>query len=481
MGGDNGRFTWRWGESMKEQQRKGASLLVWALGWVALVMFCNTAAATSQPSNSPVKPDSAAKARLDETYGKLPLSFEANQGQTDKKARFLSHGQGYGLFLTPTEAVLTLHKPKAAAPETGKSPGQTPKTPAGKTLTNFAQTGSEIATTLHMQLLGANPNPKVGGLDELPGKVNYFRGNDPKQWHTDIPTYAKVKYEKVYPDIDLIYYGNQRQLEYDFIVAPGADPKAVRLAFKGADKLNVDAQGDLVLHTKGGDVRLRKPLVYQDVDGKRRQIDGRYSLQPAKGKGHAQVGFQVAAYDKSKPLVIDPVLVYSTYLGGSSNDEAFDIAVDSAGNAYVTGQTDSTGFPTQNPHQANNNGGGDAFVTKINAAGSALVYSTYLGGSGRYLEGSGRDFAAGIAVGSAGNAYVAGYTYSTDFPTQNPHQANNHGGEDAFVTKINAAGSALVYSTYLGGSGVDYANGIAVDSAGNAYVVGFTGSTDFLA
>jgi len=214
-----------------------------------------------------IKPDTTAKVRLVESYGKLPVSFEANLGQTDKKVQFVSRGQGYGLFLTPTETVLSLHKAESTETKTGKSSGRTLSAPAGKMLGNSVQSGSVKAAMLRMKLVGGNPNPQMKGLDELPGKVNYFRGKDPKQWHTNIPTYAKAKYEKVYPGIDLVYYGNQRQLEYDFIVAPGADPEAVRLAFDGAEKVTIDAQGDAVLHTTGGDVRLRKPLAYQTVDG----------------------------------------------------------------------------------------------------------------------------------------------------------------------------------------------------------------------
>jgi hypothetical protein len=358
---------------MNKQQRKGAPLLAWALGLITLVVFCSTAAAI----NSPVKAEAASQARLVETYGKLPLSFEVNQGQTDKSARFISRGSGYGLFLTSTEAVLSLHKPKAAAPtQTGKLASPALSAAAKKPPANTVQSGSDETATLHMKLVGGNPNPKITGLDELPGKVNYFRGKDPKQWRTNIPSYAKVKYEKVYPGIDLIYYGNQRQLEYDFIVAPGADPKAVRLAFAGADQLTIDKRGDLVLKSGDDDVRLHKPRVYQDINGKQREIEGRYVLYPVKSHSKSKVSFQVAAYDKSKPLVIDPVLVYSTYLGGSEFDIGSGIAVDSAGNTYVTGDTRSLDFPTTaNPLQGDLRTvlgrGHDAFVTKLNAAGSA--------------------------------------------------------------------------------------------------------------
>ena len=460
-----------------KQQQKGThtDFTVWALGLIALVVFCNTAAAI----NSPVKADAASQARLVETYGKLPLSFEVNQGQTGKTARFLAHGPGYGLFLTPTEAMLSLHKPKLT-PSVGKLATPALSASAKKPLINAVQSNQDTAVTLHMKLVGGNPNPAMKGLDELPGKVNYFRGHDPKQWHTNIPTYAKVKYEKVYPGIDLVYYGNQRQLEYDFIVAPGADPKAVRLAFEGADKLAIDKQGDLVLKSGGDDVRLHKPRVYQDINGQQREIEGRYTLRPAKGHGKVQVSFQVAAYDKSKPLIIDPVLVYSTYLGGTGLDIGSSIAIDNNGNAYVAGATTSLDFPTVTSALQGTHGSvTDIFVSKFNPSGTALTYSTFLGGSGS-------DTHASIAVDSTGNAYVMGETDSPDFPTANPVFPNLMGATDAVVVKINSSGSSLIYSTYLGGSGDEYdpeldqpGQRIAADSAGNAYVVGSTSSGDY--
>jgi Bacterial Ig-like domain (group 3)/Beta-propeller repeat len=325
-----------------------------------------------------------------------------------------------------------------------------------------------------MKLRNANLAAKVTGQDELAGTSNYFIGNDPAKWRTNVPTYAKVKYEGIYPGIDLVYYGNQRQLEYDFVVAPGADPHRIAFDVRGAKRIRRDAHGDLVLTMKMGEdeIRWHKPVVYQEKNGARQEIAARYAITEKN-----RVGFELAKYDASKPLYIDP-LIYSTYLGGSGDDEGFSIAVDSAGNAYVTGITSSTDFPTMNPMQPTNHGNADgdcfcdAFVAKINAAGSALVYSTYLGGSGY-------DSGWGIAVDSAGNAYVTGYTASTDFPTKNPLQAAQGGYGDAFVAKLSATGTALVYSTYLGGSFAEYGHHIAVDSAGNAYVTGDTGSTDF--
>jgi hypothetical protein len=378
-------------------------------------------------------------ARLSESYGKLPLYFEANRGRTDKDVRFLSRGAGYNLYLTSDEAVLVLAKRDAKA--------------------------QKKSVALRMNLVGANRKPLVSGLEEQPGKVNYFIGRDPAKWRTNVPTYAKVHYQNVYAGIDLVYYGNQRQLEYDFVVAPGADPGKIVLAFKGADKIEIDARGDLVLRTAGGDLRQHKPVVYQEIDGARRDVTGGYVR-----KGANRIGFQLAAYDTTRPLVIDPiVLAYSTFLGGSDHDDAGGIAVDADGNAYITGGTASFDFPTTaGAFQPAFPGG--AFVTKLNPAGTALVYSAYIGG------GTGR----GIAVDAAGNAYVTGEAQSGVPTTPGAFQQTNAGvNGNAFVTKLNPTGSALVYSTYLGGSAYDYGTGIAVDADGNAHIIGNASSDNF--
>ena len=396
-------------------------------------------------------------------YGHLPLSFEANQGQTDDQVQFLAHGQGYQLFLTACEAVFAF-RPPAATHGQQYPTGLVPKPRAVQDMPDGSQ------AVVRMQLLGANPAPQVVGLEELPGKANYFRGNDPQQWRTNVPTYAKVKYAAVYPGVDLVYYSQSHHLEYDFLVAPGADPTAITLGFEGVDHIDVDAQGDLVLSTAGGSLHFQKPVIYQEGDGRRQAIAGSYVR-----KGLHQVGFHVAAYDPARPLVIDPVLSYSTYLGGSGQDIGYGIAVDAAGHAYVTGSTGSPDFPIVHPLQAMLSGGSDAFVTKLTADGTALVYATYLGGRG-FEDGF------GIAVDAAGAAYVTGDTNSPDFPTVHPLQpalAGIYGNPDAFVAKLTADGSALVYSTYLGGSGGDQGAGIAVDIAGAAYVTGSTASDDF--
>jgi Bacterial Ig-like domain (group 3)/Beta-propeller repeat len=431
------------------------------------VSAVNPAASIVSPA-AVSQPDNKAQARILDSYGKLPLSFEANQGQADAKVKFLSRTGSYSLFLTGDEAVFTLRGKQAK-----KGKGTASAVPlSAKEMRASAPEGP--GPVLCMKLRHANPAAKITGVDELAGTSNYFIGNDPAKWRTNVPIYAKVKYEGIYSGIDLVYYGNQRQLEYDFIVAPGADPRRIVFDVHGAKRIHGDAHGGLVFKMGEDDIRWHKPVVYQEKDGARQEIAAHYAIT-----NKNRVGFEVAKYDASKPLYIDP-LIYSTYLSGSGYNQGFGIAVDSAGNAYVTGETDSSDFPTMNPLQPANGGYAtfDAFVTKFNPAGSALVYSTYLGGSDD-------DWGYGIAVDGAGNAYLTGRTWSTDFPTtpgafQTTCSGSCQGAGDAFVTEVNSAGSALVYSTYLaGGSGFGWSYGIAVDSAGDAYVTGETTSTDF--
>ena len=280
--------------------------------WVATVALqgCATLGVDSHQASDP------SPRQIQASFLSVPLSFEANQGQTDPQVKFLSRGPGYGLFLTPTEAVLALRKAKPTPSEAATD-----------------ETPSESAV-LRMRLVGANPTPKLSGETALQGKVNYFIGNDPTQWRTNVPTYARARYNNVYPGIDLVYYGNQRQLEYDFVVAPGRDPASITMAFEGMERLELDANtGDLVLQTSGGTIRQRKPVIYQEVAGERHEIVGSYVMHK-----DDQVGFQVVAYDATKPLIIDPILVFSTYLGGSGDDEGRGIAVDGAGQVYVAGE-----------------------------------------------------------------------------------------------------------------------------------------------
>jgi hypothetical protein len=425
-------------------------------------------------------------------YGKLPMRFEINEGQSDPQVKFSARGRGYSLFLTESAAVLALSREDAKSSNAGtKLPAIDGKPAAPMNLKS---------DVVRMELLGAATGLHVTGAEPLPGKVNYLRGDDPQQWRKDIPTYSKVKYSRVYPGVDLVYYGNQGQLEFDFVVAPGADAKPVRFHFSGARKLTLDHDGNLVVSAKSGEVVFHKPVVYQMKDGEREPVKGEFQLL-AKNK----LGFALGDYDRSRELVIDPVLAYSTYLGGtgggSGGDIAYGIAVDAAGNAYIAGTTYSSDFPVKDApfpvkHQGAFNcpgmglGNSEAFITELNPEGTAEVYSTYLGGSGG-------DGATAIAVDSLGDAYVTGFTCSTNFPHYViAYQTVNKGAANhtpvAFVAEIGIAGNDMVYGTYLGGSGNatgngngftgdgDIGNGIAVDSAtGDAYVIGTTYSTNF--
>jgi len=419
---------------------------------------------TPTSGSLPSKPDQPVKARVSEAFGKLPLSFEANDGQVDRQVKFFSRGSGYNLFLTSNEAVLSL----------SKSDKQSRHQAAASRKAAKSHLVRERAV-VRMKLVGGNPAPQVRGLDELSAKTNYFIGADPSKWRS-VSNFAKVEYKNVYPGIDLVYYGNQRQLEYDFVIAPGADPGAIKLAFAGTERLRIDGEGALALRTAGGELCMRKPVVYQEVNGGRKIVEGNYALSGAR-----EVRFEVADYDPSRPLVIDPVLSYSTYIGGGGADLAEDIAVDSSGNAYITGTVYPAAFsyPIVNAYQTVGDGNYDAFVTKINPAGNVLLYSTYLGGNRL-------DNGWSIAADSSGNAYVTGSTSSWNFPTKNAYQAAKQDGSDflsdCFVTKLNtnlSGAASLIYSTYLGGFSNETGYGIAADSSGYAYVTGSTISSNF--
>ncbi|MCG2771001.1 MAG: SBBP repeat-containing protein [Desulfobacterales bacterium] len=456
---------------------------------------------------SPMK-ESPQGVQLEKIYGRLPLYFIENRGQVDPEVRFYERGSGRTVWFTREGVWFSLRRLKGGQETAAQARRQRARrglperlhlTPppslggrdwltrevgslVGKLLSPLPaltpKGGLEVPppkepeweTVVFRQIpVGMRKGVKVQSLDRQEHRVNYFIGSDPTKWHTDIPTYAGVIYEEAYRGIDLKFYGQGRRMEYDIVVKPGADPDQVRFQYAGVERLEVTPEGDLALYLPGGGALLqKKPHIYQEIAGVRVAREGRFrvhqdTVQPV-------FGFEVAAYDRKHPLVIDPVLVYSTYLGGGNSEFGRAIAVDGAGCAYVTGYTGSTNFPTQNPSQGDQ-GGDDAFVTKISAAGDALVYSTYLGG-GLIDQG------LGIAVDGAGCAYVTGWTTSINFPTQNAYQGDQ-GGWDAFVTKLSAAGNTLVYSTYLGGGSTDYGYGIAVDGAGCAYVTGWTESTNF--
>lgn len=389
---------------------------------------------------------SATQTQLNRTFGQLPLRFERNQGQTDATVEYLARGPGYGLFLTRREAVLQLRR------------------------------GGEqnTATQVRMRLVGANPDPLITGYAPLGGQSHYFLGNQPQRWRTGIAAYAQVKYSSVYPGIDLLWYGNQQQLEHDFLLAPGAPPQRIKLAFEGTKQIALEADGALRLQLADDALHLLKPRAWQEIDGTQRAVACEFRLEQPN-----HVGFVVGDYDPALPLVIDPVLLYSTYLGGTNYDAATAVAVDQAGNAYLTGETASLDFPLNTSLQGAPGGLTDSFVLKLSPNGQTLLYATWLGGSGQ-------DLATGIAVDRVGNAYVTGRTTSTEFPTTNgAFQTTYPSGRElfsqrAFVAKLNASGSALLYSTYLGGSGSDTGTGIAVDAENNAVVTGTTTSFDLL-
>ncbi len=372
-------------------------------------------------------------------YGNLPLTFEANAGQTDPQVKFLARGKGYGLFLTKDQAVFA-----------------------------FRQSQTK-QSALRLHLVGASGNTQPQSQKPLPGTVNYFRGKTASVTH--VPTFAAIAYPGVYPGTDLVYYGSQKQLEYDFRLAPKADPARIRLAFDGASKVAQAKDGGLSVSLPGGSVQWHAPVAYQDKDGQRVPVASRYVVTGT------QVAFALGAYDHSKPLTIDPVLLYSTYLGGNSPDYGKSIALGPDGSIYVTGYTSSAGFPTTSgaydTHYNAGNNSPDAFVTKLSADGSSVIYSTFLGGSNA-------DVAQSIVVDPSGEAVVVGSTSSTDFPTTTgAYQTANKGGKDIFATKLSADGSSLLYSTYIGGSGDDEPHGMTLDSEGNAYFTGYTASTDF--
>jgi hypothetical protein len=395
---------------------------------------------TSQPANKPGRerpgvaaPESPAKqAAIRSTLANLPLVFEPNLGQADPQVSFLARGGGYTLFLTRREAVVAL---------SGSAP-------------------------IRIRPSCAQEPQAIDGVEPTGGISNYFIGNDPARWTTKVPNYRKVQYTGVCPGVDVTYYGNPQKLEYDFTLSAWTDPRTVQVEYEGAESVRLAANGDLVVKTASGELIQHKPRAYQVIGGRQVRVEAGYRLT----KGN-RVEFALARYNRQQPLVIDPVLVYSTYLGGSGGDIGRSIAVDLAGNAYVTGRTLSVDFPTASPLQLHNAGGVDAFVAKISAAGTK-VYATYLGGEST-------DDCLGIAVDASGNAYVTGQTSSINFPLMNPLLPASLQFIDAFVTKLNFNGSALLYSTYLGGTGLEEGTGIAVDNIGNAYITGSTNSTNF--
>lgn len=447
--------------------------------------------------------------RVRKNLNHLPLNFTVNQGQTDARVKFTARGRGYSLFLTEKEAVLSLQRANSLG-----------------------------STALRMRLLQANDNPEISGLDQLPIVSNYYLGQDPSQYRENVPHFAKVKYAQVYPGIDLVYYGKQTELEYDFIVAPGANPNVIQMRYSGARQLSLADNGDLIIKTKGGELRQHKPILYQTINGARQEVTGQFVVR------QNQVSFAVGAYDTSKELVIDPTLTYSTYLGGFEGDEkAYGIAVPTgcvgACDSYITGEVASLTFPDTNI-ATGSAGGKDVFVAKMDATGTGVAFMTFIGGTGddlgkaikvnaagqsyvvgqmgsnfvvpggvtgyvtadpsannsdgfvarlgaggnlvnfTYLGGNSHDQVNAVAFNDLNtNVCVTGQTYSSNFPvTGGVHDATWNGGYDVFVSRLNASLGALNYSTFIGGGNMDYGNGIDVLN-GLIYVAGNTQSSNF--
>jgi hypothetical protein len=369
-----------------------------------------------------------------------PLSFELNQGQSAADVKFLSHGSAWSLFLTSEEAVMALGKEDA---------------------------GSEI---VRMKFQGATAAPFIQGLDALKTGVNYLIGADPRSWKRNVPNYSRVKYHGLYPKTDLVFYGNESRLEYDFVLQPGADPASIQLAFSGPPEIRISDRGDLVLKLERGALQFHKPVVYQESNRTKTMVEGAYRLLSSN-----LVGFQIGNYDPALPVVIDPIASYSTFLGAAAFDEGNAIAADKFGNAYIAGQTNASDFPTKNPYDPTLNGCCDIFVTKLNKTGTSQIYSTYIGGNDS-------ENALSIAVDGAGNVYITGYTGSQDFPhSGNAYDTTFNGPiNDIFVLKLDPTGSSLLYSTYFGGSDdAPFETGMGVKPAfGKIYITGYTTATN---
>jgi hypothetical protein len=409
------------------------------------------------------------------SYAALPLAFEQNKGQTDAQVKYMARGNGYTLFLTANDAVFSLRTPPAESKTSTIRRGSQLR---AKNLLRQNKTQKDSTAVVRMKLVGGNALAKVSASGQLPGKSNYFIGNDTSKWQADVPHYARVSYQDVYPGVNLAFHGAQRQIEFDFVVAAGANPAPIGFHFSGAHNtktsIKTDDSGNLVISSAAGDVLLHKPVAYQEQNGARQPVDAQFIL-----KANNQVSFELGNYDHTRELVIDPSVSYeySTYLGGTGNDEGYAIASDSSGNAYITGQTASANFPTTSgAFQTTLKGTNNVFVTSVAAGGSSLIYSTYIGGNG-----DPGDSGNAIAVDSAGTAYVAGGTTSSNFPhTAGVFQTTLKGAGNAFVFHLSPTGS-LTYSTYLGGAGTDVALGIALasGSSGDVYVAGKTSSSDF--
>ncbi len=435
---------------------------------IRLFMLAMLVQATASAGQNPTAQNSAdpqQQLTITRNLTSMPLAFTENRGQWDDQVKFRANAGGATMWFAETGAYYQFTRSIGI-----EEPQAGPIDP----MYELDREPEQYETMMiKASFVGANPNTQVVGLDEMEYKCNYFIGNDPNEWHTDVPNYEAIILEEVYEGIDLKYYGNGRQMEYDFVVSPGADFSQIQIQYEGAESISVNAAGELVVKTEWGEVVERKPVIYQIENDSRVAVSGEYSL-----KGTNAFGFELDKYNPAFPLVIDPVLEYSTYLGGTGIELAMAVVADNNGNAYVHGSSQAGVFPTLNPFQGSNMGAADVFVTKIDPEGSMLIYSTYIGGAEWDHPGAG----SSIALDAAGNVYLTGNTDSPDYPTLDPYQGTNYGGtygQDAYVTKLSSSGNNLIFSTYLGGSEDDYGTAIAVSASDNACVVGFTRSSDF--
>jgi hypothetical protein len=421
-------------------------LFGWALGVVvmlaivfrvatipSLTVVKNQGSKTALPNST----DNSSVDKAKQSLAKLPMSFELNKGQTDPQVKFMARGSGYSAFLTEDGAVLSLKASKKSA-------------------------------VMRTHLVGANRNPKIVGEKPLPGKSNYLLGNDRSKWVTDIPTFAKIRYQDVYPGIDEIYQGDQGNLRYDFVVKPGASPSSIQLTFDGAEKISVK-DGNLVLQMAGKGLVHKKPYTYQEIAGVRQEVASNFALK------NGRVTFDVGRYNTSEPLIIDPTVVFSTWLGGDFTDAVNGIVINTTTNPgiYVVGTTNSTTF-VKVGGVSGQIGANDVFVSKLNGSGTTMIYSTYLGGTSN-------DYGNGIALASDGSVVVVGQTYSTNFTSASNAGPTGQGTDTnaAFALKLNAAGGAVTWSKYINGPGNEFATSVALDASNNAYVVGYTDSASF--
>ena len=407
----------------------------------------------SNASRGSIDPATFAKAA--EAMAQTPIRFEKNIGQAASEVEFVSRASGYALLLQETESVMVLTRP--VPPRTLRDILQGPL---------HSEAPAVDSVLLKTKWVGAAPARSIAS-QLLPTETHYFRGNNPDDWHCSVPNYASVTYEDLYPGVDLVYYGSQNEVEYDLRVQPGSNPETIHVRFEGADELQIQKSGDLVLNTPAGEVRHRRPVVYQDIDGERQLVAGHYVR-----KGRFEIGFQVPRYDHSRTLIIDPLINYSTLLGGTNDEIAFSMATDSSGAVYLTGETQSGNFPvTGGAANIDHGGARDIFVVKLNPEGNGIDYSTYIGGGDE-------DSATGILVDGDGSTYVTGFSVSTDFPTTaEAFQTSKQAGQDAVLFKLSPDGSTLQISTYYGANGGEIPGTIAMDSGGNILIGGVTAST----